>query len=305
MLLDDVSQRHRDIFAENFARVLAATQKTQADVVQAMQITSSTVSDWANAKKYPRVDKMQRLADYLGVDLSELRDKPKDSSIPFWERYCSVCKSHSVEPNAKEVRDLLAVKSATTIPRWGSGSIPDIKTIRRIAEVFDTNELFLIGWSNDPSGMGADYWENLHQRFKKKGTEQPFTIPVLGQIAAGFPLFAEENIEGYVTVGGLPNGGTYFALRVVGDSMNAAHVINGSLVVIREQPEVNNGEIAVVMVGDDEATIKYYRKEGNIVKLLPRSTDPKHEPQIYDIRETHVHVVGKLMKVEIDAELLI
>ncbi len=69
------AQKERDIFAQNFRRLLEAKGKTQADIVAALDITSSTVSDWANAKKYPRIDKMQLIADHLGVLVSELRDE--------------------------------------------------------------------------------------------------------------------------------------------------------------------------------------------------------------------------------------
>lgn len=69
------SQRQKDIFANNFRKILELRGKTQADVAMDLEITSSTVSDWANAKKYPRVDKMQTLADYLGVLISDLREE--------------------------------------------------------------------------------------------------------------------------------------------------------------------------------------------------------------------------------------
>lgn len=71
----DHAQRERDIFAANLRRILEMRGKTQSDIVADLEVTSSTVSDWANAKKYPRVDKMQILADYLGVLISDLREE--------------------------------------------------------------------------------------------------------------------------------------------------------------------------------------------------------------------------------------
>lgn len=71
----DNGQKQRNIFAFNFKKCLDIAHKTQADIVRDLGVTSSTVSDWANAKKYPRVDKMQSLADYLGVLLSDLREE--------------------------------------------------------------------------------------------------------------------------------------------------------------------------------------------------------------------------------------
>ena len=75
------AQKERDIFASNFRRILKIRGKTQSDVVSDLEITSSTVSDWANAKKYPRVDKMQALADYLGVVISDLRETPAHDNL--------------------------------------------------------------------------------------------------------------------------------------------------------------------------------------------------------------------------------
>lgn len=70
-----MAQRQRDIFASNLRRCMASAKKEQIDIAKALGVTSSTVSDWVNAKKYPRVDKMQALADYLGVLLSDLREE--------------------------------------------------------------------------------------------------------------------------------------------------------------------------------------------------------------------------------------
>ncbi len=70
----DVAQKERDIFSSNLRFYLLRAGKTQIDLVHDLGVTSSTVSDWANAKKYPRVDKMQAIADYLGILLSDLRE---------------------------------------------------------------------------------------------------------------------------------------------------------------------------------------------------------------------------------------
>ena len=94
-------------------------------------------------------------------------------------------------------------------------------------------------------------------------------IPILGDIAAGLPIFAEENIEGY-TYTELNHGGKYFALRVKGDSMTAANIPDGSLVTVRVQPQVENGEIAAVRVNDDTFTIKYFKQNENIIQLIPK-----------------------------------
>lgn len=122
-------------------------------------------------------------------------------------------------------------------------------------------------------------------------------IPILGRISAGLPLYAEEQIEGY-TYTDLNHGGEYFALRVHGDSMDALGIKEGYLVIVRRQDYVDNGTVCVVLVGDNEATLKRFYQDGDTVTLMPQSTNPKHLPQIYNLKHTPIHIIGKVVKVE-------
>lgn len=126
-------------------------------------------------------------------------------------------------------------------------------------------------------------------------------IPILGHISAGLPLYAEENIEGYI-FSDIRHDGEYFALRVKGDSMNAAHIFEGNLLIVRKQDMIENGEIAVVLIDEEEATVKRFYCEGKTVTLMPQSTNPKHIPQIYDTTKVSVRIVGKVIKSEITFE---
>ena len=105
-----------------------------------------------------------------------------------------------------------------------------------------------------------------------------FTSAVLS-----LPMYAEENIEGYIPIT-RKDGARYFWLRVRGDSMNAVGIFENDEILVREQPEVENGQLAVVMVNGDEATVKYFRQEGSLVVLTPKSFNPVHQPQIYDLK---------------------
>lgn len=126
-----------------------------------------------------------------------------------------------------------------------------------------------------------------------------YKIPILGQIAAGLPTFADENIEDYTYTE--HNGGAeYFALRVKGDSMNALSIKNGSIIIVRQQPQVENGEVAVVRVNDDSATVKCFKQEGRMVYLIPRSYDPKYEVQIYDLKRDRIEIIGKVVECKIE-----
>lgn len=122
-------------------------------------------------------------------------------------------------------------------------------------------------------------------------------IPILGRIAAGFPMFAEEHIEGY-TYTDLNGGHEYFGLRVRGDSMDAAGIKDGYTVIVRRQDTVDNGQIAVVLINGEDATLKRFTRAGDIVTLMPQSTNPIHQPFVFDLKDTHVHILGLVVKVE-------
>ena len=105
----------------------------------------------------------------------------------------------------------------------------------------------------------------------RKNTAELIDIPVLGQVAAGLPLLAEENWEDTFTLPAFFAGtGDFFMLTVKGDSMIEAGILNGDMVLVRQQPSANNGDIVVALLGD-EATVKRYYKEKGRVRLQPEN----------------------------------
>lgn len=122
-------------------------------------------------------------------------------------------------------------------------------------------------------------------------------IPVVGIIRAGEPILAIQNIIGYVDLPpDLVKDGEYFGLRVVGDSMNLDRLQDGDIVIVRRQSIVENGEIAVVMVDNEDATIKHFYKTNSTVTLVPHSTNPIHKPRVIDLTKTNVIVLGKVVR---------
>ena len=108
--------------------------------------------------------------------------------------------------------------------------------------------------------------------FKKRTISLPLSvpagqIPVLGIVTAGMPILAQEHVEGYLPWNGDPN---CFALRVRGDSMVGAGILNGDRVVVRPQPTALDGQIVVALLGD-EATVKRLRLGGGTVTLMPEN----------------------------------
>lgn len=149
------------------------------------------------------------------------------------------------------------------------------------------------------SRSGVVWGQNEHADWKQRAGATPCNpaqvAPLLGTVRAGLPMYAVENIEGYIPIR-QTDGAKYFWLNIRGDSMNAAGMNEGDQILVREQPEVENGEIAVVLVNGDEATVKTFRQEGPLVILTPRSTNPVHQPQIYDLKTTPVRVLGKVIE---------
>lgn len=205
---------NKEVFSRNLRNIMNDRGITRNQMCSDLGFIYSTFSDWYNGKKYPRIDKIEMMANYFGIMKSDL--------------------------------------------------IEDKKT---------------------PLPTDAYPYNPTHR------------IPILGRISAGLPLYAEEQIEGY-TYTELNHGGEYFALRVHGDSMNALGINDGYLVIVRKQEYVDNGEVAIVMVDDDEATMKRFYNDGNTVTLMPQSTNPAHMPQIYNPRYTQIRVLGKVVEVK-------
>jgi repressor LexA len=119
-------------------------------------------------------------------------------------------------------------------------------------------------------------------------------IPVIGQVAAGLPILAQENVTGYVSFPGVPSRGHFF-LRVKGDSMTGAGILEGDLVLVRSQPFVEQREIAVMLVGEEATVKRFFRRSGNRVELRPEN--PAHSTMIYGPSDERVSVEGKVIAV--------
>jgi len=125
------------------------------------------------------------------------------------------------------------------------------------------------------------------------------SVPILGRIAAGQPLLAEENREGELPIaaGALPAPAEdLFALRVRGESMISAHICAGDLVLVRRQDSAQANDIVVALVeseSGDEATVKRYQRDGDLVVLKPEH--PTMAPIVIDPRERQVRILGKVV----------
>ena len=134
------------------------------------------------------------------------------------------------------------------------------------------------------------------ERHAESGAADVHRLPLLGEIAAGGPLLAEENIEEYLSVPEpLSRGGEEFLLRVKGESMIGAGILDGDIVVVQRQQTARNGDIVVALAGDDEsadeATVKRFFREDGRVRLQPEND------ALEPIYAGHVQILGKVVGV--------
>ena len=200
---------NKEIFSRNLRSLMQKYGKDRNQICDELGFKYSTFSDWYNGNKYPRIDKIEMLANYFGILKS----------------------------------DLIEDKEVVFLP---SNVLTPPKTHK---------------------------------------------VPLLGSIACGAPILAEENMIGQVDLADGVHAD--FALQCKGDSMINARIFDGDLVYIRVQPEVENGEIAAVRISD-EATLKrvYYTPGSNRITL--RACNPLYPDQEYSgSRLDEVKVLGK------------
>lgn len=205
-------------------------------------------------------------------------------------------------------------------PRTGKNIVPTINTLQRLAKGLNMGleELMLAAGylpneNEDLSSylrrVPAPELQTALNKLDQNKLEERYTasdvipagpmvrVPVLGVIRAGEPLYAVQNLEGYIlTPAEDVKNGEYFFLRVKGDSMVGARIQEGDLVLVRKQDYVDDGEIAVVLVGGEEATLKrVFRANG---KWLLQPENPSMKPVLID--EQDMKIIGKVVRVQFE-----
>lgn len=169
--------------------------------------------------------------------------------------------------------------SKSALSQYVNGqSTPDQRKLTILSKALDVSEVWLMGY-------GDTELKNIKNIvFFKPSTKK---IPIIGTIAAGEPILAVENIEEYIDLDVKISAN--FALRVKGDSMVGANIFDGDIVFIRKQSDVDDGEIAAVII-DDSATLKRVFKFEN--KVVLRAENPKYKPILLN-GDKSVYIVGK------------
>ena len=163
--------------------------------------------------------------------------------------------------------------SKSTIKRWEDGEskhIPEAK-LSRLSELF-----------------GIDVSACIHGTIK----------PILGYVKAGYDRYAEENLLGYEEVSRHDAALGDYYLKVQGDSMNGSRIYDGDLVYVKSCQDVSHGEIAVVLIDNDEVTIKKVLKKKDTIILI--ASNPDYEPRIFTKEELNrITIIGKVLHVKL------
>lgn len=177
-----------------------------------------------------------------------------------------------------------------TIYKYENNIISNIPSdkIELIAKYLGVTPAYLMGWEDEKE---ENTTESLFEKFDNIKPVKLKKFRLLGEIACGKPIYAEEDYESYVSADADINAD--FCLKAKGDSMIDAGITEGDIVFIHEQPIVDNGEIAAVII-EDEATLKrvYYDKQHNRLQLI--AANPIYMPLVYSDEELeHIRILGK------------
>lgn len=168
--------------------------------------------------------------------------------------------------------------------------IPSVREICAVTGLKSTSTVHLHLKTLEEKGL-IERDKGLNRSIRLSGSEKSSQIPIMGRVTAGMPILAVEDIEGYVPVSeSVRRGRELFALRVCGESMINAGILDGDIAVVHRTPVAENGDIVVALI-EDEATVKRFYKEDGHFRLQPEND--AFEPIIVD----EVALLGKLVAI--------
>jgi repressor LexA len=291
-----VGDRLKEYMQQHSLKQVDIIEKARPFFTEKLKITKTDLSQYINNKTEPRSDKLHLLAKALNVDEAWLlgfdkdRNSNKDNNDLGNKKVMADNIKHYLKRNGitrKKLSSDLDI-SYTTLASWlQADSYPRIDKIEMMANYFGVSKADLVEKHYSPSNSIDT--SGMHY----------VRVPIIGTIACGKPILAEQNIEGYTheLFEEEPKKDELFALRCQGDSMEPL-IPDGALVLIHKQPTVEDDEIAAVQVDDDtKATLKKVKHVGKDVFLYPINT--KYDPIILN-EDNPGRILGKAIHVGFD-----
>jgi len=209
-----------------------------------------------------------------------------DRQQQIWNFLVEYVDRHGYPPTVREIGEEVGLASPSTVHAH-LANLERAGLLRR--DPTKPRALELIGRER-PAAVAAPPMEVEAQPAR---ADESVSLPLVGEIAAGAPLLAEQNIEEYLTFPSSTRGD--FLLRVRGDSMVDAGILDGDLVIVQKAQDARNGEIVVALAGDDEsadeATVKTFYRESGRVRLQPENA------LLEPIYADHVQILGRVVGV--------
>ena len=191
----------------------------------------------------------------------------------IWQFLVTYVDGHGYPPTVREIGEEVGLASPSTVHAH-LANLERVGLIRR-----------------DPTKPRAIELSG-HRRVDAPAATDVPRLPLLGRVAAGGPLLAEENVEEVVAVPETIGRGADFLLTVHGDSMIEAGILDGDTIVVQRRDDARNGDVVVALVGDDESTVKTFYREGDgRVRLQPENA------ALEPIYADHVQILGKVVGV--------
>lgn len=185
----------------------------------------------------------------------------------------------------KEFGQKIGVAESTVSLYESNKRFPDADTLKKISALFEVSLDYLLG--NAPA-----------KTVQQKTTGRGVRIPVLGRVVAGIPIEAVEEILDYEEITPeLAATGEFFALKIRGHSMEP-RMMEGDVVIVRRQDDVDSGDVAIVLVNGDEATVKRVKKQEEGITLIATNTSV-YEPHFYsnkEIADLPVRILGRVVE---------
>lgn len=305
---------------------------TAKEFAENAKIAGGSITDWKTGRSKPSVESLQKIAKYANVQLewltgdSEFKTKEEELEdlIKFYQE------KSGLSPNiiraslyedlnlTDDENNLLNEISEGISEAIKNNTLNQFNTYNYLKNLNEDSKKRIINALNIVSTSQAQLSFILASKAQEehiKSLDQTLNfmdetlklsnnlahlvrIPILGKIAAGQPILAQENLEGYLPVDpnmyGMSNPEDYFYLRVNDNSINLK-VKNSDYALIHKQDYADNGDIIVAIVnGDDEATLKRYKRlTAQFILLEPMSTDPTIESITVDLKNTKFQIIGK------------